>query len=88
MYLSQNPKTAYRMIKDEAVIIDLSNSMLYSLNIVASLIWKMIDGKTTIEQIVENIEQEFDVERLVAENDCTEFINDFISKGLILEKEN
>lgn len=83
MYLAQNPKTAYRNIKDEAVIVDLNNSLLYSLNPIASIIWEMSDGKTEIKQIINRIENEFNVDRSVAESDCKEFIDDFIQKGLL-----
>jgi hypothetical protein len=88
MYLAQNQKTAYRIIKEEAAIVDLNNSMLYSLNSVATLIWEMSDGRTTIEKILDKIEEDFDVERAIAEKDCMEFINDFVSKGILVVVEN
>jgi len=87
MYLTQNPKTAYRTIHGEAVIVDLSTNMLYSLNPVATLIWEMSDGKTTVEDIVKKMEEEYEVERNVAEKDCRKFIQDFVIKRLLLESE-
>ncbi len=84
MYLAQNPKTAYRTIKDESVIVDLNNSLLYSLNPVASIIWEMSNGKTEIKQIIDRVKNEFDIERSVAEGDCMEFADDFIQKGLLI----
>ena len=84
VYLVQNPKTAYRTIKDESVIVDLNNSLLYSLNPVASIIWEMSNGKTEIKQIIDRVKNEFDIERSVAEGDCMEFADDFIQKGLLI----
>lgn len=89
LYLIQNPKTAYRVIDGEGVIVHLDSSMLYSLNPVATLIWKMCDEKTTVKEIVDNfIKEEFEVESEVAEKDCLEFVHDFIDKGLLLQRED
>jgi hypothetical protein len=77
MYLTKNSKSAYRIIDGEAVIVDVTTSMLYSLNSLATLIWEMSDGKTTMKDIVNRIEEEYNVERNVAENDCLEFVDDF-----------
>jgi hypothetical protein len=88
MYLVHKPKTAFRIIKDEAVIVDLDSSMLYSLNPLATLIWGMCDGKNAVKDIVDKIEDEYEVEKDVAEKDCMEFVNDFVGKGLLLESNN
>ena len=86
-YLTQGPKTAYRVIEGEAVIVDLESSMLYSLNSVGTLIWETSDGKLTIEKIVDKICEEFEVERELAKKDCSEFVQDFADKGLLVMKE-
>lgn len=88
MYLTQSPKAAFRIINGEAVIVDVSTSMLYSLNSLATLIWEVSDSKTTVKDIVDKIEKEYEVDRDVAEKDCIEFVNDFISKNLLIAEEN
>jgi hypothetical protein len=88
MYLTQSPKAAFRIINGEAVIVDVSTSMLYSLNSLATLIWEVSDSKTTVKDIVDKIEKEYEVEREVAEKDCIEFVNDFIGKGLLTKVED
>jgi hypothetical protein len=88
MYLAQSPKAAFRIINGEAVIVDVSTSMLYSLNSLATLIWEVSDSKTTVKDIVDKIEKEYEVEREVAEKDCIEFVNDFIGKGLLTKVED
>ena len=87
VYLTQSPKTAYRIIDEEAVIVNLESSMLYSLNSVGTLIWEMSDGRTSIEKIVDNIYEEFEVEKDLAKKDCLEFVQDFADKGLLVIKE-
>ena len=86
-YLTQGPKTAYRVIEGEAVIVDLESSMLYSLNSVATFVWEMSDGRTPIEKIVDKICEEFEVERGLAKKDCLEFVQDFADKALLVIKE-
>ena len=83
----QNPKTAYRVIDGEAVVVDPVTSMLYSLSSVATLIWEMSCEKTEVDNIIGRIAEEFEVEREVAERDCLEFVRDFMDKGLLLAAE-
>ena len=88
MYLTQNSKTAYRIINEEAVIVDPSTSKLYSLNPLATLIWEMTNQRTCVEEIIDRIVEEFEVEREVAERDCQEFVSDFTGKGLLVSVED
>ena len=88
MHLAQNPKTAYRILEGEAVIVDPSSSMLYSLNPIATLIWEESSQGTTMEEIVNRVMDEFEVERTVAERDCLEFARDFMDRGLLVVTEN
>lgn len=86
--LIQKSKTACRVIKGEAVVIDLDTNMLYSLNPVASVIWEMCSEKATMAEIVDKVTEEFEVERAVAEEDCLEFISSFVDKGLLIAEGN
>ncbi len=82
--LTQNPKTAYRVIADEAFVIDLDTDMLYSLNAVGALIWDMSSDKTKIKDIIDGITDGFEVERSVAKEDCLEFVRAFVERGLLI----
>ena len=88
MYLTQNCKIAYRIINEEAVIVDPSTSKLYSLNPVATLIWEMASESVCMEDIVEKILEEFEVEREVAERECQKFVSDFTDKGLLAPEDD
>ena len=87
-YVIQNLKMACRIVDGEAVILDLTNSKLYSLNPVATLIWEMSEDRTRIKDIVDKIVEEFEVERSQAEADCLQLIDDFAGKRLLLIEEN
>ena len=86
-YVTQSSKTASRVIEGEAVIVNLESSMLYSLNPVATLIWEMSDGKSSIEKILDKICEDFEVQRKLAKKDCLEFVQDFADKGLLVMEE-
>lgn len=88
IFLSQNPRTAYRIIDDDAFVIDLDTSMLYSLNPVAALIWDASSEKVTIAQVIDRIFDEFEVEKSVAKEDCLEFIREFVDRGLLISSES
>ncbi len=77
-------KTAYRIIDDEVIVVDLENSTFHSLNSLASFIWQHLDGKSTIKEIIENICQDFEVDKTTAQEDCLNFIQELIDKKLIL----
>ncbi len=82
--LIQNPKSAYKLIDGEAAIVDLENSQMYSLSSVATLIWETAKEKTTVKEIVDRVEEEFEIERATAEKDCLDFIQDFVDRGLLI----
>ena len=56
---------------------------IYNLSEVASFIWDRIDGKMTVERIVEGVASEFDVAPDTAESDALEFIAQLQGAGLI-----
>jgi hypothetical protein len=82
-YPLQNPRTAWRVYDGEAVILCSDDSMLSSLNAVATLIWESADGKTPVSAIVDNICAQFDVDRERAWRDAAAFIDTLRERGLV-----
>lgn len=75
---------AYRVIDGQAVIVNLEESTLHTLNLVATRIWELADAKNMVMDIIDKIYQEFEVDRDRLEKDCLEFVNRMISKGLFV----
>lgn len=75
--------TAFRIINDEAVILNLDSGIYYSLNEVGSKVWDLCDGSRDIKDITTAVCQEFEVEREAAEKDVLELMDDLIKEGLI-----
>lgn len=99
----RNPKVMWReedQLKEQAYegldkggdVEDIGTSILYSgntivtLNILGSEIWKKCNG-TTIEEIVKELTEQFDVDPTVLKDDVMKFLSDLEEKGLIYYEE-
>lgn len=77
-----------RKAKDEIVIVPIVNDVadmtnVLTLNSVATDILEKIDGITTIEEILVQLLDEYDVKRDVLEEDVSLFITEAEKKGII-----
>ncbi len=77
-YPEPHPQTAGRVIDGEAVLILSDSAEINVLNPVGSRIFELVDGDTSLEQIVETIVQEYNVERADAERDALSFIKELV----------
>ncbi len=87
-YVARSKMIAARMLGDEMVIMSSQDSTLFTLNPVATVIWNAADGKTTLEQIVEQkICGEFEVDRATAMQDAESFVSELSQHGILLVSE-
>ena len=82
-YLTQSPRTAWRVYDGEAVLLCPDDSTLNTLNAVGTLIWEAADGKTPVSTIVARICEDFDVDPERAEQDTMAFIEKLRERGLL-----
>jgi len=85
---AKSEATAFRTIDNEAVILNLDNSIYYSLNEVGAKVWDLCDGSKTVRDIATAISEEFEVEKEVAEGDVLELLDDLLREGLVSIHEN
>jgi len=64
-----------------AHVVDLES--IYSLDQVGSLIWQLIDGRMSVDGIVEAVCASYEVGREQATNDVREFLDSLQAAGLI-----
>lgn len=83
MIVARTATTASRLIAGEAVILSLDTKVLRGLNAVGSRVWELIDGRRTVDEIVDVIVAEFDVARPEAAADVAAFVRELIDKGLV-----
>ncbi len=68
---------------DEVVILNVSKGIYYGLENVGYLIWKQIERRHTVGEIVLAIVSEFDVDFEQCERDVIELLNELEREGLI-----
>lgn len=83
MIPAKTPTTASRLIAGEAVILSLDTKILRGLNAVGSRVWDLIDGRRTVDDIVDLVVAEFDVTRPQAAADVGAFVRELVDKGLV-----
>ena len=74
---------AARVIEGKAFIINTKTSMLHELDDIGTFIWKHIEKKHSLEEIVNSLTTEFEVTVNQAECDLEEFLSELNKKGLI-----
>jgi len=88
--LRKSDNIVFRKIADEHVLIPIVASAMdvesiFNLNETGFAIWDMVDGKKSLENIVDEIEREYDVESHQLERDVMSFVNEMLAAKLIQE---
>ena len=78
-----NDNILSRIIDDEAVLILPEQGKVKVINEVGAAIWTLLDGKNSIQQIIEEICTQFDVDEATAEMDTLKFIGDLIEREIV-----
>jgi len=83
----RNPKLAWREIDGEVVIISPDDSVLHELNETASAVWRHIDGKLPLGEIVKTLAETYDAPVETVQADVEELAADLTAKNLLLTSE-
>jgi hypothetical protein len=59
---------------------------IYTLNAVANDIWGLLDGQRTVAEIVQKLEQEYEVDPIILANDVCRVLDDLSGEGLVRPK--
>lgn len=84
----KDDQSVTRSIAGETLIVPVRSgasdlNSIYSLNEVGTSVWRLIDGQTSFEQIVEAISDEYEVTAEQARRDVSDFLRRLESEGLI-----
>ena len=84
-YVARSKAIAARVLGDETMIMSATNSTLFTLDEVASVIWAAADGVTPLEEIVEKkICSQYDVAPGVALRDAEALVKNLAEHGILL----
>ena len=88
LYVARSTAIAARALGDETMVMSATDSTLFTLNEVATAIWKAADGATPLQEIVANkICMEYDVAPEAALKDAEELVAKLAEHGLLLLSE-
>ena len=83
--LARDERISWRMIEDEAVLVDREEGEVLRLNPIGTEIWKTIDGKRTLTEIIDHVYQTFEVDRKRAQKDVIRFVKKLLRRELVEE---
>lgn len=81
----QNKEIIQSKIGDEVVMLDMESGFYFGLNSVASVIWKMMEQEISFDLMVDQLMENFSVERSLCESDTKELIDQLLEKKIIRE---
>lgn len=82
-YPLRSEDTAHRILDDEAIIVHFKASLFYTFNPVGTFIWERCDGQHTLEQIVAELVENYDLSPERSTSDCQKFIDELVLEGLL-----
>lgn len=72
-----------RDLDGELVVLDAATGYIHQMNPTGALIWKMLDGGTSIESIETRLSDEFDLDAEEARRDVLGFVEQLRHAGLL-----
>jgi Coenzyme PQQ synthesis protein D (PqqD) len=85
--IKRNEEVVYRDLAagEGAVLLHVGSGAYHGLNVTGSLIWSLIDGERTREDIVLELQSRLDDPRDAVGDDVNEFLDDLSRRNLIHE---
>jgi hypothetical protein len=84
-YVARSAAIAARALGNETMVMSATNSTLFTLNEIASVIWAAADGVTPLDQIVANkICAQYDITPELALKDAEALVEGLAGHGILL----
>lgn len=77
-----------KVIDGEAIIINLANGIYYSMDKVGGLIWDLVQGGYSLEEIIVAVTERYDVSREQVQADVQELVEELLRENLVSVSEN
>jgi hypothetical protein len=74
---------AARMLGGEMMVMSVRDSTFFTLNEIATVIWRAADGNTSLVEIACAVSQEFDVDFATAYQDAEELVSRLAEHGIL-----
>jgi len=84
-YVSRSTAIAARVLGDEMMVMSATDSTLFTLDEVATVIWEAADGATPLDEIVtKRVCSQYDITPEVALKDAEKLVEQLAKHGLLL----
>jgi len=84
-YIARSSAIAARMLAGEMMVMNSTDSTVFTLNEVATASWQAADGRTPLREIVRNsVCEQFDVDPEQAQADAEQFVAELSTHGILL----
>ncbi len=81
-------EVAAKVMDGEAIIINLSNGIYYSMDKVGGLIWELIDERYSLEEMVTALCARYDVSAEKAKSDVERLLGELVQENLVIVTED
>jgi len=85
-YKINSENITYRIIDNEAVVLNLETGQYYSLNETGTFIWKLLGKGINRDDLINRIAEEFEIDKRSAANDVKPLLKDLLSEKMIRQK--
>ena len=73
-----------RELEGEAVILNLESGVYFGLNEVGTRIWALIQQGRSLRNVLEALQQEYEVNPQILENDLLQLVEQLQARGLVI----
>jgi hypothetical protein len=81
--VKRNDEAVWRVIDGEVVVLIPQEQSLHALTGCGSRIWELIEGETTVLEIIEQICAEYEVDSQKAREEIIEYVDKLVHKKLV-----
>lgn len=83
-YLPNSEEVAAEVLDGEAVLINLSNGMYYSIDGVGGRIWELVEQGHDVAGMVDDLMLRYEVDHRTMESDLEKFIGELVAENLVV----
>lgn len=78
------PDVLFRIVDDEALLLDVRSGRYFSLDEVGTRIWELVDRHRSASAVVQSLDQEYDAELAVLWTDVQDFLATLARNDLLV----
>jgi len=79
---------ATKVVDGEAILINLSNGMYYSMDLVGGYIWSLIEAKHDVDEIIGAVTRRYDVSETTARQDVEHLARQLLDEAIVISAES